>query len=182
MMSCFRHATFPLGCHLQRASRLVRRKFHSAYHIPMPLSDDSSRDDADKESEHSRRAARRLRTMYWAHLQTRNIANISIRRTYQPPPTSLYTKNNTYAPEGRTPNKAVGGCHRCQRKTKLSWSSDSPEQMAKQNRVETIGRRHRNNPAIFGEIPYILLVPSIVIPFIRKRRPSPCNQPDREQN
>ena len=74
----------------QRASRLVRRKFHSAYHIPMPLSDDSSRDDADKESEHSRRAARRLRTMNRVQFQTRNIANISIRRTYQPPPTSLY--------------------------------------------------------------------------------------------
>lgn len=103
----------------------------------MPLSDDSSRGDADKEREHSRRAARRLRTMS-GPIEDRNIANATIRRTYQPLPTSLYTRNNTYALNGGTPNKAVGrGLPPLPpAQTKLSWSSDSTEQMA-QNRVET---------------------------------------------
>ena len=113
MMCSFRHTAFSGGCHLRVACHLVRSEFHPAY-PNAPLPDDSSRDDADKESEHSKRAARDD----FEHCIESN-SRTRIAPPIQPthlsmPPTSLCIQRRILMRQNA--ERSCRGCHRCQRK------------------------------------------------------------------
>ena len=125
MMCSFRRTTCSGDCHLRVARHLVRSEFHPAY--PIALSDDSSRETPTGERTfEARRPRRLLRTLHRVQLQDKN------RQQFDPTHLStasyfvMYAENNTYARERRTKL----GLPPLPAQTKLSWSSDSLEQMA----------------------------------------------------
>ena len=143
MMCSFRHTAFSGACHLRVPHYLVRSEFHPAY--PNAL-----RRMIHREMTPTRRAnIRGAPPATTSDIASSPIPEQEPRQQFNPthlsmPPTSLCIQRTILMPECRTRLSGLPPLLPAQ--TKLSWSSDSHEQMA-QNLVETSGRRHQNNPS-----------------------------------